>query len=218
MNRLLQEVTKMIKDDLEDMSKEQLWQRLFASEVYDDVRFRKACSDALQLVERFLSSEMYFNDVLLESSTRLRALGKKELEPMYKTHLSRVKTLLERYPERGSDYYYFGYQVERNAFTVKQSSLQRFKITNIDNILDNLDTFYIIEKLKYYCEVLSRRTFLKHEYQNRLIGEILELIKRGEFDAVPLIKIYYQIVLTHLEPNEEFHYFNLKTQLRLIDL
>jgi hypothetical protein len=213
-NILIHEVTKMIKGDLQETTKEQLWQSLFTGESYDDVRFRKVCSDALQLVERFLSSEMYFNDVLLESSTRLRALSRKELEPIYKTHFSRVKTLLERYPERGSDYYFFGYQVERNAFTVKQSSLQRFKIANIDNILDHLDTFYVLEKLKYYCEVLSRRTFLKHDYQNRFIDEILELVKGGEFDAVPLIKIYYQIVLTHLEPNEEVHYFNLKTQLR----
>ncbi len=209
---IIQHMIRQIKSGTIE-SKSVLWTLLSPGEPYDDIRFRKVCSDALQQVERFLSSEMYFNDVLLETSTRLRALSRKDFEPLYKTHFNRVKTLLGRYPEKGSDYYFFRFQIEKNAFTVRQSNLQRFKITNIDDILDNLDTFYIIEKLRYYCEVLSRRTFLKHEYQNRLIDEIIQLIEKGEFDGIPLIQIYYQIVLTHLEPNRESHYFTLKQQL-----
>ncbi|MCB0664199.1 MAG: hypothetical protein KDC80_00180 [Saprospiraceae bacterium] len=199
----------------EKVEKEEVWNVLHNDEdPYDDVRFRKLCSDALQVVERFLSSEAYFNDMLLESATRLKALSRKELAPLYNTQLNRVNTLISRFPERGSDYYHFRYQVEKNAFTFRQSVLQRFKIANIDAILDNLDTFYIIEKLKYYCEVLSRRTFLKHEYRNRLIDEILSLIQNGEFDHVPLIRIYYQIVLTHLYPEDESFYYELKSQLK----
>lgn len=213
IKRLIGIVIGMIKEESRDISKEEIWSVIMEGDVYDDVRFRKMCSDALQVVEKFLSSETYFNDVLLESATRLKALSRKELTPLYSTHLSRVNTLISRYPEKGSDYYHFRFQVEKSAFTFRQSSLQRFKITNIDAILDNLDTFYVIEKLKYYCEVLSRRTFLKHEYRNRLITEILALIENGEFDHIPLIRIYYQIVLTHLYPEDENYYFELKSLL-----
>lgn len=213
VKRLLGIVVGLIKENAGTVSKEDIWAVIYDQEPYDDLRFRKTCSDGLQLVERFLTSEEFFNDILLESSTRLRALSRKEFTPLYNTHLNRVNTLMERYPEKGSDYYHFRYQVEKNAFTVRQSSLQRFKIANIDAILDNLDTFYVIEKLKYYCEVLSRRTFLKHEYQNRLIDEIIVLIEEGEFNHIPLIQIYYQIVLTHLHPEQVEYYFDLKTLL-----
>ncbi len=214
IKQLIQWIIQEIKSETGESSKNDVWSHINPGQEYDDLRFRKACSDALHQVERFLSSELYFSDVLLETSTRLRALTRKDLEPLYKTHLNRVQTLISRYPEKGSDYYYFRYQIEKNVFTVRQSNLQRFKITNIDDIVENLDTFYLIEKLRFYCEVLSRRTFLNHEYQNRLIDEIIELIKKGEFDHIPLIQIYYQIVLTHLEPNHEDHYFKLKTQLK----
>ncbi|MCB0686431.1 MAG: hypothetical protein KDC53_07895 [Saprospiraceae bacterium] len=213
VKRLLGIVAGALREGAESPSKEDMYDLIMNQEAYDDIRFRKLCSDALQLIERFLSSELFFNDMLLESTTRLRALSRKEFMPLYNTHLNRVHTLMDRFPEKGSEYYHFRYQIEKNAFTVRQSNLQRFKIANIDAILDNLDIFYVIEKLKYYCEVLSRRTFLKHEYQNRLIDEIIDLIKQGAFDHIALIKIYYQIVLTHLYPEEESYYFDLKAQL-----
>jgi len=205
---------KTLKADEISLEKEQYWRKIMGPTTYNDVRFRKLCSDGLGIIEHFLSNEAYHKDQLLEASIRLRALSTKELSPLYKTHYSRVKSLLERYPERGSDYYFYRYKTEQNAYAVRQLNLQRFKITNIDDILNQLDVFYIIEKLKYYCEVLSRRTFLKHEYRNRLMDEIIQLIESGEFQEVPLIQIYHQIVRSHLDPNLASHYFALKELLK----
>lgn len=196
------------------MQKSEFWQNLEGDETYDDVKFRKTCSDALQVVERYLSSESYFSNQLMEASNRLKALSKKEFSPIYKSHFRRVKKLLERFPERGPEYYFYQYKVEQTAFEVRQNKLKRFTVTNLDDIINNLDCFYVLEKLKYYCEVLSRRSFIKHEYQKRLIDEILVLIKEGHFENVPLIKIYYQVILTYLHPTDNGHYYLLKVLLR----
>lgn len=136
------------------------------------------------------------------------------MEPLYKSHLSRVRTLLQRWPDRSADYYYHAYRVDESAYQTSQSDLHRFKATNIDEILSQLDTFYILEKLRYYCEALSRKTFTPHQYKNHLIPDILALVEQGVFDHVPSISIYYQIVQTHLDPNEEKHYFTLKEALQ----
>ncbi|NND34817.1 MAG: hypothetical protein HKN76_19685, partial [Saprospiraceae bacterium] len=207
-------IVQHLKDELPLPAKRIIWKDLRSKRPYTDPRFRKTCNDALQLVESFLSSEAYFGDVLLEASTRLKALSDKSLQPLYKTNFVRVKTLMERFPERGPEYYFYQYQIEKNDYEVRQSNLQRFKISNIDAILENLDHFYVIEKLRYFCEVLSRRTFLKHQYNNILIEEIISLIEAGGFSGVPLVQIYYQIILSHLHPDNEEHYFALKGLLQ----
>ncbi len=191
-------------------SREAVFHGLDPSAPFDDLRFRKICSDAVQILERFLSLEAYYSDPLLEATTRLMSLARKQMLPLYRSHLSRVEKLMQRWPEQGANYYYHRFLVEQKKYQMDQANLQRFEITNIDQILHNLDVFYIIEKLRFYCEILSRKTFVKHQYNNRLIDEILSLVQQGEALSVPVISIYYHIVLTHLHPDEKKYYFELK--------
>jgi hypothetical protein len=211
---LIQCVADLVREQGTELDKTNMWSKIYPDLKFSDARFRKLCSDALQIVERFISMEAYFGDELLEASIRLKALSNQDLQPLYKPHFVRVKSMLERHPEHGPEYYFYQYLIEKNDYEVRQSNLQRFKITNIDDIIKNLDIFYVIEKLKYYCEVLSRQTFIQHEYHNPLIDEILKIISDGGFAEVPLIQIYHQIILSHLSPDDEQHYFALKSLLK----
>ncbi len=192
----------------------EIWHEVSGGIAWHHGRFRKMCSAALQVIEQFMSVEFFLQDRLLESCTRLLALSSRPMHAVYKTHLSRIQTQLDREKERAGDYFYYNYKVQQNMYQVRQSNLQRFMVSNIDDIVGNLDAFYIIEKLRYYCEILSRRTFVKHEYSKKLLEEIIDLIRDGHFDDIPPIKIYYQIVLSHREPDLEHHYFELKQLLQ----
>ncbi len=207
---LMHQILYKIEQDLEAVpSRKEIWEETFEGS-FDDLKFRKDCSDAVRLLEQFLSWDQYWGDPLTEGTLRLMSLGRKGLEHLYSSQLKRVQKLLSRQPEQGANYYYHKFLVQQNLYEMRQANLQRFEIANIDNILDNLDTFYVIEKLRYYCEILSRKSFVEHDYQNRLIGEILSLIENGAFEDIPVVHVYHKIVLTHLHPNEQVHYYELK--------
>ena len=195
-------------------SKIEVWKDLGEPGDFEDARFRKICTDALQMLARFLSIEYYFADPLQEASIRLMALSRKDMEPLYRTQLNRVETLMNRLPEQGAAFYYQKYQVEQHKYRMSQANLQRFEVTNIEQILLNLDTFYVIEKLRYYCEILSRKTFVLHDYKNRLMEEILALVADDDLISAPVVNIYHKIVLTHLHPSEDRYYFELKDSVQ----
>ena len=190
--------------------KSDYWKEMYDKAPYHDLRFRKICSDGVQLIERFLSIEYYFSDPLQEATTRLLALSRDGMESLYNAQLSRTQNLVSRSHDRGASHYYQKYLIEQQKYRMTRANLQRFEVTNIDQILHNLDVFYFVEKLRYYCEILSRRTFLKHDYQNRLITEILSLVENEDLHDVPAISVYRQIVLTHLYPDDHEYYFTLK--------
>jgi hypothetical protein len=76
-----------------------------------------------------------------------------------------------------------------------------------------IDAFYLGEKLKIYCEVLSRKKFVQHEYDISLIKEVLEITSRYEFQGLPHIAIYSQIVKLYLEPQILEHYYKYQNLL-----
>ncbi len=194
--------------------KQAVWEALEPTRPYDDKQFRKACTDALRDIEVFLGIEAFQADQMLASTMQLQALSRRELKSLYKTQLARVRKLAERHPIRSADFFYYLYRIEQSDYQMNQSSLRRFNVANLDEIMKNLDTFYVIEKLRYQCEVLSRSSFVEHEYSRVLIDEILQLVDAGEFSDNPVVGIYHKIILSHLEPEDESHYFDLKQALR----
>ena len=194
-------------------SKEALWSSIFPNQPFHDQKFRKLCSDGLQLLEEFLSVESYLSNKILESTIRLEATNFKKWSPIFRTNLQKLKTRFNRDIELGTERYYYQYKMEQSIYGHSEYNIQRFKVSNIESIIGNLDIFYISEKLRLTCEILSRKTFTKYEYRNTFIHEILEQIEHHKFLENPVISIYYQIVKTHLEPEKESHYYQLKELL-----
>ena len=131
-------------------TKEMLWNTLYLSESYDDQRLRKLCTDALQQLERFISMEAYFEDVFSESTHRLIAFQKRGLDALYRSQAARVRSAGGKETIHDAKFYYHQYLIEQSQYEMSQASVERFKVADIDLILNNLDKFYIIEKLRYH--------------------------------------------------------------------
>lgn len=202
----------LLKDDNPAWDdKHHLWQETFgADRAFDDGRFRKLCSDGIQVLEEFLGVEWHQEHKLQEATTRLQALNRKGLESLYQQHLKRTRTLFERWPTRGAPFHYHRYMLEASAYDANLSDINRFQVANIEDILYNLDIFYVLEKIRYYVETLSRKSFLQHKYEVEFLSPILEKIEEGAFEEVPGISMYYQVIKTHLEPDDTQHYYELK--------
>ena len=61
------------KDKDSDISKEELWKKIYPKVDYDDVLFRKNCSDLLKLIESYLAFNLEFasSNLILVCSGRL---------------------------------------------------------------------------------------------------------------------------------------------------
>ncbi|WP_143473605.1 hypothetical protein [Flavilitoribacter nigricans] len=201
------------KDRLEEVKKEEIWKEVVPGKEYDDTRFRKYTSDLSKLVESFLAQQCFDDDKIGKSIYLMESIDKKKIDKLYNSSIRVAKKLSESYPHRSSEHYYHKYEIEKNYYKLTDYDIKRSKVSNVEEIAANLDKFYISEKLKYYCSVLSSQSTVAHKYEIRFIDEIIEHLQENDYEDTPPIAIYLQIYLALKDFDNEEHYFKLKSLL-----
>ncbi len=194
--------------------REEVWVQLYPGKKYDDRKMRKFTSDLLKLLEAFLAQERYEANPLHQANYLLDAVATKKIDVLYKSSVRAAKRLSEMQLDRDASYYYFQYEFERGIYSIGDYEINRSEISNIENIAVNLDKFYLAEKLRYYCTVLSRQNVIRHEYNMLFIDEIIRHVESHDYKDVPPVTIYYRILRMYQEPDVREHYDKLRELIR----
>ncbi len=192
-----------------------VWNKLGTKKSYDDVRFRKYCSDLLKLLEGFLAQQSYETNPLHQATYLIDAVSKKKMEKLYNSTVKTARRLSDQQVHKPASYYYYQYEIEKNFYDLLNYEKKRADRTNMEEIANNLDYFYIAEKLRMYCAVLVQQYFSSQEYKFLFIDEILSHIKDIDLDEVPPVALYYQVFLTITQKENEGNYYRLKELLDL---
>ena len=203
-------ITNINESPEQPIKKKEIWKSLVPNKEYDDVRFRKLNSDLLKLVESFLAQQVYEENPLHQATYLMESVSNLKMEKLYNTSLRTARRLSKQQFFKPANYYFYQYQIEKNHYEIKDSELNRESKTNYEAIVKNLDSFFLAEKLRWYTSILSRQNVMNYKYNLLFIDEIIEHIKKYNYDETPPIAIYYQIYLTQKESETEDHYFKLK--------
>jgi hypothetical protein len=193
-----------------ELTKEDIWKQLHPKEKMDDMRFRKYNSDLLRLVEGYLAQQIYDENPLHQAIYLMDAVSRKKMDKLHNTTIRAARQFSEKQQYKPATYYFYQYQIERNFYKLTDFESKRDDKSNIEEIINHLDRFYLAEKLKYYLEILTRQRVISHEYEVLFIEEILQHLDTHQYLDFPPIAIYYQVYLTHKEPENEEHYYKLK--------
>lgn len=197
-----------------DWTKEKIWDALAPELPYDDTRLRKYQSDLLKLIEQFLIQQEFEEDDFTAKAYLLRSIKRKKLKKLHNSTLKTVKEIPGKITHRDGNYYLGQFLIE-SSYDQLISDFEEKKTekTNLEGISMHLDYFYIGEKLRIYCEVLSRKKFAQHEYDISLIDNILNIAEKEEYQSIPFIAIYYQIFKMYIEPQQTEHYYKFQQLL-----
>lgn len=198
--------------------KKDVWEKLKLQKDYDDVRFRKYSSDLLKLLEGFLAQQAYETNPLHKANYLMYAVSKKKMEKLYSSTMRTARRLSDQQAHKPASYYYYQYEIEKNFYDLLDFEKKRADRTNMEEIANNLDYFYLAEKLRMYCAVLVQQYFASQEYKLLFIDEILSHIKEIDIDQVPPVALYYQVFLTITQKENEESYYKLKDLLDLHSL
>lgn len=219
----LQEAIK--SNTLEEIDKMALWANAFGDQKYNDTKFRKLNTDLLRLTEEFLAVEGFQKNPLHQANYLLKAIAEKKIEKLYNSTINTVKRLSEYQTEKPASYYYYQYQIEKNVFNLTSEYERKTKTKseladfNISKIADNLDIFYLTEKMRYLNTLLTWQNVTKHEQTIKFRDDLINQIQNIEFKNYPALNIYYTIYLSTVEPDDRAHYDELVDNIkRHIDL
>lgn len=194
-------------------TKEQAWKKLRGKDPYDDVRFRKFCSDLLKLITRFLSHEyleqheFYQYYFLLHELQRVQA--KKLIPGAYKKLESALESTDEGYVQQQLQ----TYQYEQLKYLVEEYDLKRSKDSNIERVHAYLDRFYFSEKMYQTNRALTQQRLVNAEYDIHYIDETLHILQLPPLAELPDLQINYLIYFTIKDGGNDTAYFNLKNFL-----
>ncbi len=212
----IQYLVDYIRKNNDFPDKETAWKVAFPNENYDDKKLRKLNNDLLSLFEHFIAIEEFEKDNLTPINMLLGGLSKRNLNKLHPNIINKANRLSERKLEKSSRFYYQQYLLERNIFnlmsnTDRKTSFKSKSFTlNIDKISKNLDIFFIIEKLKYYSSILSWKKLYAIEDEVTFIDEIEQMLQHGDLKKEPVVNMYYRIMKTIKDPDDEQNYFELK--------
>jgi len=217
--RLFDRLEEGIADDQIDLSKEQLWESIHPNEPFEYDKLRKLLHVLMEHAYSFLSQQVFDVSIAAHSHYLLQLLAEKQMESYMPHAIESGMALLQREQNRNGNFYYDLYSIEKYKYVlaevesarVSKSNLQRLNLGAID---EHLNAFFLSEKLRNYCLILSWSKMIEMDTEVPLLQEVLLMAQQKEYKDIPPISIYFQIYQTYAEPDVEEHFIRLKELIR----
>lgn len=197
-----------------------IWDKVFPNTTYNNQKFLKLNSDLIILLESFITQKEFEQSESFKANLKLEGVRKRNMSNLYKGIISDIDRLQKSENNQSAEFYLNKYLIEKNLFRLKtenEKKNEKVEISselNLKNISDNLDYFYIAEKLRQYCTLLSWQKMYKLDIELANIESILALAHQEQYDKIPAIDMYYNIYLTYSDSTNIVHYENLKNQIK----
>ncbi|CAN5200240.1 hypothetical protein BH09BAC5_BH09BAC5_26430 [soil metagenome] len=208
-NGLVEEVRK--EENLPD--KKTQFKKVFKEEKYNDQKFRYLKSDLVSRLEAFIAKRGFEKDDQLYNQILMKELASRKAVKSYNSH--RLNFEIERKNPQKKDvaYYQHSYESEFIHLAKATAEMKREEKSNIGEVVEDLDKFYLARKLQLCCEIFNVRNVLAVEHKVFLLDEILSHLKNKSYADVSVITIYYRILMTLIESEKENHFHKLRELL-----
>ncbi|MDX1666547.1 MAG: hypothetical protein R3350_04935, partial [Saprospiraceae bacterium] len=188
----------------EKVRKEVVFRAIFPDRKFDKKQMGYLMNYLSKLGEQFLGVSGCEADEIQFELYTLREFVVRKLEKHYNFQRRKLKRVLEDSPQESERDYYYQYQFSRIASEhfISSKTVRRYD-ENLQLASDRLDDYYFLNKLRFSCEMLNRRSILSAEYETPFVEEVSNHLLRRE-ERRPLTDIYLQIFESLNHQGSEF--------------
>lgn len=197
-----------------DLERNALFKLLFPDETYDEKKLRYALTDLAKSLEEFLIQEQFRSDSFHRQQLLLHAYKDRGLDKYYHSTFKNLKRSLDAQDLRDVRYHHRAFKLEEEFFQFSSSRKSHQANTNLQQVVDNLDIYFLANKLKYSCEIINNKSVVNVDYELFLLEPIQSYLMDRDLSRFPSIAIYHQILLTLTNPDEKKHYTTLLNLLQ----
>jgi len=206
-------------DTLESWTPQTLWEKVTQTYSYDNQKFLKLNSDLTKLLESFLAHKELEDALSFKMNFTVEGAKKRQITNLYNSIIGNIQRLNKNEMNQSYEYYFSRYLQEKNLFNLQsenEKKNERSEIVtqiNIPEISENLDYFYIAEKLRQYCTLLSWKKMYKLDIPVSNMDFAIELAQKEPYRSIPPISIYYKMYLTYEEEENTENYYTLRDEV-----
>lgn len=195
------------------LEKERILEKGIPGLELNEKRLGYLMSDIVDHIEDFIRYNKHMADDMEGYVHLLNQYNSWEADKFFEQTLREARSTLEGEPYRNAPHYFKAYllQSELNAYFDRQK--KRAYDASLQEAANYLDLFYLSTKLKYSCELINRQKLVASDYTVRLLKEITSHLKETAYEDHPSIAIYFQVLMTFIEGENEVHFEKLRMLL-----
>lgn len=173
--------------DEKRLDKEKLFQKVFPGEKFNDAKLSVVRNNLLNLLFGFFSRTRIEQKEHLLHRELLLELSQRKLDDFLPRLIKEGRSKLEERPDLGYEKFLM------EDFVAEYNLLRSNRSTDVDfqAVMNQLDNFYLAQKLKYIAAMKSRQRLLDVQYEIPFGEEILLFCRSNDLSEKPLVHAYY---------------------------
>lgn len=205
---------KIPSGDISAFEKKEIFKKVYPSRSYDENYLRKQFSILFQLLKKYLAQVHWQNSGLEKELSLFQSLEKRKLDSLYQIQQQSLLKEFDQQKRPDANHFYLQFQMQKTADNYFSKKQKRQFDAALQDKINHLDAFYLIEKLKGSCEMLNRKKIVEGNYEWNLVDEIMTFLqKKNPLSEIPMVQIYLQIFKTLQDEKNETHFETLTTLL-----
>lgn len=202
--------------DASKLSKKDVFKKLFPKVTYRE-SFMKTLIHYLQkLVEDYLEFISMKKHQFRGKIFLMTWLNEKELNRPIERKMKELKKEFERVRIRDEDYYYDKANIEIQYFHyLTRATIHKrekfYKSGFADEIAKDLTVYYLNYALQYYLFTYLVKRQYNFVSKPGLIEDIIRILKPGDFEDIPLINLYYNLLMMYLKEDDVSYFYKAKS-------
>ena len=172
-------------------SPQQYWRTIYGTETFVTTKWHLLTSRLFKLLESFLIIEELQNHPASRQFYLVKAYRKLQEEKLFEKAVKNTNKALEKQPFRNMDYWQYTHNLsyEKYDYIISANRKER---SNLQEVANSFDTYFISTKLRQACYAMSRAVIKQESYNIRLVNEAVSEVERNKaYLKVPAIAVYY---------------------------
>lgn len=191
------------------LGKEDVYAAIYSDQDYNDKDMRHLMSYLHRVIDDFLIYEQVQNRPATAKLHLIQAYDDLNLKKHFDGELKKVSKMQEKSDLRDDEYHFRNYRAFKSEYNSFEGKADAIKPETLQGISDELDLYYISNKLRNACNILTHKKLYKVEYQPALLEQIIRHVEEKELVNVPAVGTYYHLYKILKEEDAENNFNKL---------
>lgn len=207
-------ISPFVRESGEEPDKKEVFRNCFGGKKFNDQQYRYLSSDMVARLEKFIAVRGFEKDESLYAQVLSRELAARKAVKAYNAHRLAFEEKKSSHEILDIAHYQHCYESELIHLANATAGMKRDDKSNIGEVVEFLDRFYLGRKLQLCCEIFNVKNVLAVDYKVFLLEEILSHLRNKSYSDTPVILVYFRILMTLLESENEEHFHQLRILLK----
>jgi len=188
---------------------------IFPDQPYDEQQLHNVMSYLKKLYHKFLAVRHFEEEDLQEQLYTVEQAYSFNQHDLMNNRSKQLEKKLKKHPFRNSEFFHTCYRFNNLWGYYSGNFVDRAQSATFQSMLNNLDKYYIIEKLRNCCHLIANSMLMNTHYDYGLFDELLAFLENNwdHFKGEKTIVLYYNILMSLKDENNPEYYDNLKELL-----